>query len=442
MINKKTKVAEKVLAVIIVLTLLFAANCTVLSVSADTLGTTIYLKTTKTTTPYLHYWNNAKKIGSNWPGVAMTAEGGDVYSYELPCDVGDLEGVIFKKDGGNGDDSKLTQDVTNISGNLYDLDAGKWEMYDTSGIKIKSAGADLESPQYVGSKVTLSMDAEGGDGNLQYKISVNDTVLSDYSSKKSVLWTPEKAGDYTVTFEVKDGSGETNLRQIVYKIQSTDDAEDPIFLSASPANGSKIKKGSDVTVDVQGAGGHVNNNILFYKTEIKDPNGNVVNTAYYQTGNKVTFTPSELGEYTVVMYIQNNTIKNTTTTATYTYVSSNEVDVESDTDSVIDTGTDTTTDITTDTTTDTSTDESTDTTTDTSTDENTDTDTEDSTVGDLNGNGKVELKDAYTIQARVLAKMTFSAEEVSRADVNHDGLINLKDASLIQQFKAGLITLD
>lgn len=470
MTNSKTKAAGRVLAVLMVITLLFAANCAVLSVSADTLGTTIYLKTTKTTTPYLHYWNNTTKVGSSWPGVAMTSEGDNIYSYELPCDVGELEGVIFKKDGGSGDDSKLTQDVTNITGNLYDLDAGTWGTYDTSSIKITSAGADLESPQYTGSKVTLAVMAEGGDGKLQYKISANDTVLSDFSGKNTVVWEPTKEGDYTILFEVKDGSGETNKRQLSYTVKSSENAEEPIFLSASPANGAKVKKDSAVTVDVKGAGGHVNNDILFYKTEVTDPNGNVVNTAYYQTGSKITFTPSVVGEYTVTMSIQNNTVKNTTRTVSYTYVSTTEeidtqsdvidtqsdvidtqsdvidtqsdvidtqsdvIDTESD---VIDTQSDvidTQTDVDTQSDVNTESDKETDT-------EKKDTDTDEPVVfvlGDINKSGKVELRDAYTIQGCVLGKKTLTAEEIERADVNGDGRVTLKDASIIQQYMAGL----
>lgn len=448
MIKKNTTVAGRVLAVLMVFALLLAANCCVLSASADTLGTTIYLKTTKTTTPYIHYWNNAKQIGSSWPGVAMTSEG-DVYSYELPCDVGELEGVIFLKDGG-GDGSKLTNDVTNITGNLYDLDAGKWSMYDTSSIKIKSAGADIVSPQYIGSKITLSVDAEGGDGNLQYKISANGTALSDYSANKSVVWEPKAEGDYKILFEVKDGSGETNSREMSFTVKSADNAEEPIFLGAVPANGASIKPNSAVTVDVNGAGGHVNNNILFYKTEVVDPYGAVVNTAYYQTGSKITFTPSLIGEYTVNMYIQNNTVNNTTTKATYTYVSTNDVfpGPVSDSDIIEPvTDSDTNTDIVEPVTDSDTNSDIVEPVTDSDTnsdvvepvsDTDTSTDLPDSTRGDFDNDGKVELEDAYSIQIGVLAKKTFTAEEIARADVNGDGKITLKDASLIQQYKASV----
>ena len=62
-------------------------------------------------------------------------------------------------------------------------------------------------------------------------------------------------------------------------------------------------------------------------------------------------------------------------------------------------------------------------------------------VVDYDENGKTELKDAYAIQADVLAKKTFTADQIAKCDVNHDGKISLKDASLIQQYRAGLVVL-
>lgn len=461
---RKTTVASKAIAVLMVITLLFAANCIVLGASAaGNLGTTVYLKTTETTTPYLHYWDSDGK-GSAWPGVAMTAEGGDVYSYDIGADLSTLKGVIFLKDGG-GDGSKMTGDVDVITGNLYDLSSKTWSMYDTSALRIKSFGADLASPQYTGSKITLSMDAEGGDGNLQYQIMVDDAILSDFSATKSVAWEPTSAGDYTINFTAKDGAGESITKTLSYTVKSVDGAEEPIFLSATPANGTQIKKDSAVTVTVNGAGGQVNNNILFYKTEVKDPSGNVVNTAYYQTGNKVAFQPDTLGDYTVTMYIQSNSVKNDTTIATYTYTCTNdaqtlppEIDdpvisdsdkpvitsdsdkpVQSDSDKPAQSDSDKPAESDSDKTAESDSDKPAE--SDSDKPSNSDIDVPDTDFGDYDENGKTELKDAYAIQADVLAKKTFTADQIAKCDVNHDGKISLKDASLIQQYRAGLVVL-
>lgn len=445
MINKKTTVAGRVVAVLMVFALLFAANCCVLGASAaETYGTTLYVKTTQTTTPYLYYW--AEGVDPGWPGKAMTDEGGNTYSLELPCDVGALTGIIVNRDG-SGD--KLTGDVTNITGNLFDVDSNTWDMNDPSGIKIRNYGADNEN-LYVGSKTTLSMTAEGGDGNLQYKISANGTALSDWSSRTSVLWEPTAAGDYTITFEAKDGANASNSKEISLTVKDADSAVEPIFLSASPANGWQIKTGEACTVTVNGAGGQVNNKVLFYKTEVTDANGNAVNTAYYQTSNKITFTPSATGDYTVTMYIQNNTVENTTTKVSYTYSSVANPDnpdtdtsaIDSDTSTeVIVSDDDTSTEVVvsdTDTATEVEVSDN-DSETDTSEDDtDTTTDVEDTNVGDFDGSGKTELRDAYGVQSGVVAKKTFTAEEIARADVNRDGEVTLKDASLIQQYMAGL----
>lgn len=534
MAKTKGKIASKVLSVIMVMALLFVASGTIfISASAESLGTTIYLKTDDTSTPYLHYWGDAGE--STWPGVAMTKVSGEtnVYSYELPYDISGLTGVIFLSDG-NG--SKMTGDVTGITGNLYTLKGGNgtWSMYDTSSIKITSFGGDLESPQYIGASVTLSVEAEGGDGNLQYKISVSgaeNKVLSDYSSKNSVVWTPTVEGDYTVLFEVKDGSGETNSRQCEYTIQDPTNAESPVFLNASPANNSDIQKGGSTTVTVNGAGGKINTNLLFYKTEVLDPDGERVNTVYYQLGNRVTFTADKLGTYTVNMYIQNSDKKNTTIMATYTYTSVDEF-ISSDTDTdetvavtgvtldkktaelkvgesatlkatvnpsdatdksvtwsssdekvaTVTNGTvkavaagtatitvttkdggftatcevtvkadetdteDTDTEITdTDNTdtddTDTDDTDTDDTDTDDTDTDDTDTDVEDYVLGDIDGDGKLSLKDASLAQQAKAGLITLTAEQIKRGDVNGDGNISMKDASLIQQAKAGIITL-
>ena len=483
MAKKKMTTAGKALAVLLVLAMMLAVIGGI-TASADTLGKTIYVKTTKTTTPVLYYWVEGGSSNPQWPGTAMKAEGDDVYSLDLPYDVGELTGIIVNKDSGGGDDSKLTGDVKGITGNLYELDLDKWSMYDTSGIKITSFGGSPESPQYIGSAITLSMEAEGGSGDLQYKFSVSgaaDQVLSDYSAKKSVIWNPEKEGIYTVLLEVKDGSGETNSRNLEYVIKDAANAEDPIFMSASPSNGAEIKKGGDTTVTITGAGGKINNNILFYKAEVYDAGGNLVNTPYYTTSNKVTFKTTDGGDYTVKMFVQSNSQNNKTVDASYTYKAvdnpSSDTAVESDTTSTSTDTTSTSTDTTstsTDTTstatdtastatdtTSTSTDTtstatdttstSTDTTstttdttstqTDTSSTDDTTTEVDTDIIGDVDKSGKVEVKDAYILQSAALGKIKLTSQQIARGDVNKDGLITLKDASMVQRAAAGIKSL-
>ena len=89
----------------------------------------------------------------------------------------------------------------------------------------------------------------------------------------------------------------------------------------------------------------------------------------------------------------------------------------------------------TDTETDTASDTDTDTTTDTDSESDTETDTDAPIInlGDVNGDGKVNLKDASLIQRYALELTSFTDEQKAAADFNNDGKVNLKDASTIQR---------
>ncbi len=105
----------------------------------------------------------------------------------------------------------------------------------------------------------------------------------------------------------------------------------------------------------------------------------------------------------------------------------------SDTDTNTNTDTDTASD--TDTSTDKSTDEDKDTDTDTNTDSDKDTDTDkpgEPGSGDVNGDGKVSLKDASLIQKYYAGLIDLTEDQKKAADMNGDGRVNLADAYALQ----------
>ena len=61
-------------------------------------------------------------------------------------------------------------------------------------------------------------------------------------------------------------------------------------------------------------------------------------------------------------------------------------------------------------------------------------------LGDVNGNGKVEVTDATMVQMIAAELTTVSAERMKAADVNGDGEVNISDATLIQQYAAEIQT--
>lgn len=61
-------------------------------------------------------------------------------------------------------------------------------------------------------------------------------------------------------------------------------------------------------------------------------------------------------------------------------------------------------------------------------------------LGDSNGDGKVNVKDATQIQKAVAGLLTLSEAETLLADVDSNGKVNVKDATAIQKWVAGIDT--
>ena len=54
-------------------------------------------------------------------------------------------------------------------------------------------------------------------------------------------------------------------------------------------------------------------------------------------------------------------------------------------------------------------------------------------IGDVNKDGKINIKDVAYIQRKIVNNEDFSAEELTLADVNKDGRVTVADATLIQK---------
>ncbi len=63
-------------------------------------------------------------------------------------------------------------------------------------------------------------------------------------------------------------------------------------------------------------------------------------------------------------------------------------------------------------------------------------------MGDADGNGKVNVKDATTLQKHIASIVTLTEKALSLADVNGDGKVNVRDATTIQKYVAGLLAGD
>ncbi len=60
-------------------------------------------------------------------------------------------------------------------------------------------------------------------------------------------------------------------------------------------------------------------------------------------------------------------------------------------------------------------------------------------VGDSNGDGKIDIKDATTIQKCIAKISALTPQQQKAADANCDGKVDINDATLIQKYLAKYI---
>lgn len=267
----------------------------------------------------IYMWNSDSDKIAAWPGKTATNIGDGVWM--ITADKA-YKNVIFSN-GGNNQTGDLTFPGSEY---IFNNSSKQWELYDLTKLRITSATAEPASPQYTGVEVKLSMEAAGGEGDLQYKFAVDSTVISDYSPSNTATWTPAKAGTYTLTFSVKDSQGETVEKTLSFVVKDIAAEVKPVVqtVGVTPTNSenTEIKKGAAATVDITAGGGNTGTKLLFYKVTIKDPNGNVVNVPYYTTKSQYKFTPAVLGTYEIEVSVQGS--DNSTVKRSYKYECVNE----------------------------------------------------------------------------------------------------------------------
>ena len=352
---------------------------------------------------YCYMWKDGAGNNGEWPGKKMENIGDGVYRYEV---TGSFNMIIFN----SGSDANKTTDMSYPGANqIYDNKTNKWETYDTSPITVKSFGANMESPQYKGTDIMLTSDAVSTGGTVFCKYSVTasgkTTVVADYTTKKEVSWTPAAAGTYTITFDFKDNAGNENQRTATFEIKDDAGVIEPILKGVTPKPG-QIQKGAKQTITVNAAGGNINTKLLFYKFQVEDPNGNIINTPYFSKAfNNVSFTPATTGMYKVTVYVQGS--DNQTIERTYTYNSLTTI-VPEPTEPTLPSQPEP-------------------------------TEPGDVTLkGDANSDGEVTVIDATLVQQVVAQIVSQDKAHFANSDVNGDSALTVLDATLIQRFVAKL----
>lgn len=358
---------------------------------------------------------DTQTANAGWPGVAMTNIGGNIWRYEVPKTTFNM--IIFSNNGQN-----QTTDLTYPGKDyIYNNKTGEWTVYDTSRLQVSSFTSDLASPQYNGVGIILSAEAEG-DGTVYYKFSVtkgsSTTVLSDFSTANQVLWTPQTAGTYTLTYDFRDAKGNTNKRTKEYVIEDGSSVVTPFIKTVTPNSGD-IKNNANVQIKVAAGGGKTGTNLLFYKYTIKNPSGDIANVPYYTQNTSYTFKPTVLGLYTLTINVQGSDNKTIERSYLFNSVGAVSPTTPPETQSAVQptqappapTQAQTPTQY-----------------------------VKPVFYGDADEDNEINSIDATVIQRYDAQIIPASSLNLTNADVDGDELVNVVDATLIQRYLADIIT--
>ena len=370
-------------------------------------GITVYCKNEANWSKvYCYMWNSTTDRNATWPGVAMTNLGDNVWAYTSDKQ---YKGVIFTV----GNDSGKTTDLTTAGhdGYIYNNSKNTWEVYDTSPIRVSSFTAAPATDIYVGTDVAISTSATSTTGAaISYEITVTDsngvsTVVTNYGPTSAGIWSPTATGTYTVNFNYKDSTGNTNTRSLTLTVADDSTLTKPVIKSVFPYNLNTIKTGSPLTLSVKAGGGKTGTNLLFYKYVVTDPS-NGKNTAYYTLNDTYNFTPASDGTYTVEVFVEGS--DNSRVNKTYTYTASKNGSTQPATTqpvTILPTTVPPTTPV--------------------------------GTKGDTNGDGSIDVDDVTYLQM-ALARYAGVSVTLETGDICEDGILDVVDATYLQYKLVGI----
>lgn len=190
MVKTSHKLISALLTIAIIascLTVLGVSNIFVANAAA---GDKIYCETTQGT-PNCYMWNGSGSSAVNnaaWPGVPMTKEKDNIYSYTLPAA---YENVIFSIGGNQTDD--LTYPGNNQK---YNFATGVWSVYDTSSAKPVISISKKDGASFTSDTMDVTISAEYAD-TASYKID-NGSYISFTGSKTVTMGAGLAVNSYTV----------------------------------------------------------------------------------------------------------------------------------------------------------------------------------------------------------------------------------------------------
>ena len=239
---------------------------------------------------------------------------------------------------------------TNNSITIAPSKAGKYDVYvavkDSSGttvrknvvfefkdvLKLNSFTADKTSPQKVGTAVKFTTKVSGANGAVKYKyyryLNNEYSLIKDWSTSNSITIAPSKAGKYDIYVAVKDSSGATVRKNIMFEFNGE------LTLSSFTADKQSPQlKNTSITLKANSNGGIGTKTYKFYSK--LGNNTQVIKD--YSTSNSVTWKPSTDGNYTLYVNVKDSSGKVVTKSLNYvikspTKLTGKVVEADGDTD--------------------------------------------------------------------------------------------------------------
>jgi len=165
--------------------------------------------------------------------------------------------------------------------------------------------SDLASPGSIGTPVTFTATGQGGSGAYEYRFWINSgsgySVVQNYSTTNSYVWTPAAAGAYDILVDVRNAGTSVQrdafARMLYYKIVPT--AATGVTVTTNLA--SPVTVGTPVTFTATGQGG---SGTYEYRFWINSGSGYSV-VQNYSTTNSYVWTPAAAGAYDILVDVRN-----------------------------------------------------------------------------------------------------------------------------------------
>ena len=194
-------------------------------------------------------------------------------------------------------------------------------------VVMNSLTASIQSPQNVGTQITLNTSSTGGTGTLQTKFAVHDganwKLIKDYSTASSTVWTPTAAGVYQINATVKDAAGNTSTKTLIYVINKIETKVVMNSLTASIQSPQNV--GTQITLNTSSTGG---TGTLQTKFAVYDGSKwKLINN--YSTASSTVWTPTVAGIYQINATVKDAAGNTSTKSLTYVVKQDSEIKINS-----------------------------------------------------------------------------------------------------------------